>query len=150
VNANAARALDRAREAAAAATRGELGSLRPQAQMIEAEAHAALGATDEALLRVREAAASFAAWRSGPGEARCALLELRLLGPRATARRVAQTVRLADGHRADLVGWLREGARWVSPMLAKLLGQHPVEGLLADLGEPAVDAIIEGAGPGAR
>jgi tetratricopeptide (TPR) repeat protein len=64
---NPARALERAREAAAIAARGELGGLLPLARLIEAEAHAALGGTKEALQRLREAAASLAAWRSGPG-----------------------------------------------------------------------------------
>ena len=143
---NPARALDRAREAAVIATRGELGGLLPLVRLIEAEAHTAVGSTKVALQRVREAAASFAAWRSGPGEARCMLLEARLLGRRGSASLVARAVALAVRHRDDLIGWLVAEAHWVSRLLAPLLGRHGVETLLVGLGEGAADALVDALG----
>jgi DNA-binding SARP family transcriptional activator len=109
----------------------------------ELEAHAAVGGTEEALQQLREATASVAAWRSGPGEARCALLEARLRGRRASAHLVARAVAGAVCHRHDLVGWLREEAGWIAPLLASRLRRDGVEAVLVDLGDAAADALVD-------
>jgi hypothetical protein len=62
------RAFDRAREAAAIATRGEIGSLLPLARLIEAEALGAAGDADRALARLDEATAAFGSATPSLGE----------------------------------------------------------------------------------
>lgn len=138
---NPARAVERAREAAAIAARGELGSLLPLARLIEAEAHVAVGGAKEALKRVREARAGMSAWGSGPGEARALLLEARLLGRRAS-RGLIRAASLAVRHRDDLIGWLRDEVEWIGPLLAPLLDRDGVEALLVDLGAGGTDALV--------
>src|SRR4029453_6193607 len=99
--------------------------------------------TEEALQQLREATASVAAWRSGPGEARCALLEARLRGRRASAHLVARAVAGAVCHRHDLVGWLREEGGWIAPLVASRLRRDGVEAVLVDLGDAAADALVD-------
>ena len=129
-----ARAIERAREAAAIAARGELGSLLPLARLIEAEAHAAVGGTKEAEAGLARLAAAFARGgraRRGP---------LRAAGGAPARRRHAaalltRAAALAVRHRADLIGWLGERGPLDRPLLAPLLDRHGVEALLVDLGE---------------
>jgi ATP/maltotriose-dependent transcriptional regulator MalT len=136
-------ALERAREAALIAARGELGGLLPLARLTEAEACASIGSTKEGLAALGQASASFTAWGSGPGQARCALLEVHLRARRSPARLVAQAVALAVRHHADLVGWLRESASWTAPLLARLLGREGVDVLLVGLGDRAAPALVD-------
>jgi DNA-binding SARP family transcriptional activator len=138
-----AQAREHAREAAAVAAQAELGSLLPLARFIEAEAYAGVGGAKEALGALREAAATVTAWRSGPGQARCALLEVRLLGRRCPDRLVTRAMALAVRHRADLIGWLRQSASWIAPLLARRLGRDGVDALLVDLGDGAAPALVD-------
>ena len=140
--ARAGRARDRAREAAAATAHGDLGGLAPAVRLIEAETLAAAGANREALRALRQAASCFAAWRSGPGETRCALLEVRVRGRRTPRGLGARAAALAVRHRDDVIGWMREESRWVAPLLTPHLAGNGVDALLVDLGRDAVDALI--------
>jgi ATP/maltotriose-dependent transcriptional regulator MalT len=136
-------ALEEAREAVAVAARAGLGGVLPLARLVEAEACAAVAGEREGLEALREAAATVRAWWSGPGQARCALVEVHLLGRRCPDRLMTRAVALAVRHRADLIGWLRESVAWVAPLLARRLGRDGVDALLVDLGAGAASALVE-------
>ena len=73
-------------------------------------------------------------------------MKARLLGGKAPAALLTRAAALTVRHRDELIGWLREEARWVAPLLAPALGREGVASLLVDLGEMAVGALIEALG----
>ena len=146
-------ALEHARSAVSISRGSDLGSLLPVARLAEASMLAAAGRRLPALVALRQADATFAAWRCSTGVARCAWLQARMLAhrvrnrPRRHRAALIRAIELSSRRLPDMLPWLRAEAAWVAPLLiGELTGSGRRAGrLLVAIGggvvEPLLDAV---------